>query len=161
MLFCAEAVSRVYNASVRYHSWTIAPFSQIANASPSVLSMNASSGPKSAVSHADGLGATVGSDLTVGVVDVGEAVVDDAEVHSVAGVDARSFPAAPSHADSRRAPARAPIAPASNARLEVIGRSLLHRGESGTRIEPLAPPTHIVKTSSSDATRGSCEDGYG
>jgi len=30
-------------------------------------------GAKSALSHADGLGATVGSDLTVGVVDVGEA----------------------------------------------------------------------------------------
>ena len=50
-LFCADAMSRAYVSSVRYHSCTVAPPSAIANASLFVSARNSSSSSKSADDH--------------------------------------------------------------------------------------------------------------
>ena len=52
-LFCADAMSRAYVSSVRYHSCTVRPPSTMANASPFVTARNSSSSAKSADDHGE------------------------------------------------------------------------------------------------------------
>ena len=122
MLFCDDAMSRAYDASVRYHSWTVAPSSQIANASPSVRSRNESSEAKSAPAHAGG---PEGTDGDVDV-DEGSGVGIDIDVDvtfefDVAPFDGSVADSASAYADSNRAPVSAPIAPSRSVLREVMG----------------------------------------
>ena len=63
-LFCADAMSRAYVSSVRYHSCTVTPPSTIANASLFVTARNSSSSSNSADAHGAARRSVEGDDVT-------------------------------------------------------------------------------------------------
>ena len=81
-LFCADAMSRAYASSVRYHWCTVTPPSTIANASLFVTARNSSSSSNSADAHGAS-GGTVGGEADVEGGAEGEGAVDEPVVESV------------------------------------------------------------------------------